>query len=120
MKKFKEIKRGKELDLYDIEMDENGNKQIHILAYTYYGDQWAFVELTWFIEPLDEFVEHVKEDKYYVVQQMSEYKQYQSDCTSKEIVDIINHYFDGESADYILPYTEITTDTPCGCYVAKS
>lgn len=114
MEKFQSAK---ELDFYSIEMNENGNKQIHILGYAYKEDQWKLVDVCWFIESLDDFVKYLHDGEWSVSEQMSEYKQYIRDCTEEEIVDIINHYFDGNGADQILPYEEITIDTPCGNYV---
>lgn len=114
---MEKLQSARELDIYSIEMDENGNKQIHILGYTYYGDQWELTDICWFIEPLEEFIQHIADNKHYVDEQSSEYKQYILDCTEEEIVDLINHYFDGNAPDQTLPYEEITIDTPCGNYI---
>ena len=117
-KRFEVATEPKELNFYSIDESNDGGKEIHISGYTYKGDDhWECTDVCWFIEPLAEFIQHVKENENYVDEQMSEYKQYIKDCTAEELTDIINHYFNGERADYYLPFGEITLDTPCGNYV---
>ena len=120
MKKYSKVTSAKELDFFSIESDGKGGKQIHILGYTYYGDEWHNIEVCWFIEPLTEFIAHVKDNENYVGEQLSEYKQYESDNTEEEIVTICNEYYDGKEPDYYLDFTEINEDTPCGNYVSGS
>ena len=117
MKKFEKVTEHQDLDFYSIELNSKGVKQIHISGFTYYGDHPELVEVCWFIEDLDEFICHVADDESYVDNELSEYKQYIKDCTDEEIVNIINEYFNGKPADYILDYKEITMNTPCGNYV---
>lgn len=115
---FIQILHPEELDLYSIDDDGKGGKEIHISGYTYHSDDhWEYTDVCWFIEPLEEFVQHVKEDSSYAETEMSEYKQYFYDRTEEEIVDIVNHYFDGSPPDRRLSYSEITLDTPCGNYI---
>ena len=117
MKKFEKVTSPEEYDFYSIERDYKGEKQIHVFGFTYFGDHWISAESCWFIEPLSEFVEHVKENENYVNEMYGEFKQYQYDLSEEEATDCINKYFDGKCADYILPFTEITMETPCGNYV---
>ena len=117
MKKFEKATEPKELDFYAIELDSNGEKQIHISGYTYYGDQWEYADVCWCIIPLAEFIKNVAEDEDYPTTMMGECKQYIEDCEDDKLTEIINEYFDGHPADYHLPYGSITLDTPCGNYV---
>jgi len=60
-----------EMDFYSIEPDGKGGKQIHLFGYCYededYGEgPWRNVEYTGFIEPLQEFINHLKENEDYV------------------------------------------------------
>ena len=117
---IKKIEKPFECDLYSIELDENNEKQIHIVGYTYRNDSddfWELLEPCWFIIPLVEFIENLKEDEDYVNNQYSEYKQYIEDMSAKDMVDCLNTYFDGHRADAYLKFTDITIDTPCGDYI---
>lgn len=121
-----QVTEPKEMEFFSIEDDGHGGKQIHILGYCYTegednGDgPWRNVEYTWFIEPLQEFIEHLKQDEDYVDNHASELTQYIGDHTDEEIVDIINHYFCGHTANAVLHYSDITIDTPCGDYVFET
>ena len=117
MEKFKPVTKPCSLDFYSI-FEEDGVKYIHVHGYTYGSDgYWANMECCWFIERLDDFIAHTKENEDYADEVYSDLKQYQGDHTAEEIVDIINHYFDGNCADAFLDFSEITMDTPCGNYV---
>lgn len=118
MKKFEKVKEYQDLDFYSIETNSAGVKQIHIFGFTYYGDDNPnYVDVCSFIEDLDSFICHVADDESYVDSELSVRKQYVEVFTEEEIVEIINQYFDGRPADYILNYSEITMNTPCGNYV---
>ena len=117
MKKFNPVTSPVELDFYSI-YEQDGVKMIHIFGYSYKSDDyWANMECCWFIEPLADFIEHLKENENYVDDTYCELKQYQGDYTETEMVDIINHYFDGHCADAYLDFSELTQDTPVGDYV---
>ena len=122
MKKFNPVTEPMELEFYSIEDDGQGGKQIHIFGYLYTngednGDgEWRCVEYTGFIEPLEEFIKHYSEEEDYVDNTAGELNQYIGDHTDEEVVDIINHYFNGHTADYDLHYAFVTMDTPCGDY----
>ena len=118
-----------ELDFFSI-FEDMGVKYIHIFGYSYKSDSneyvsednpngiyWANMECCWFIEPLAEFIAHLKENENYVDDTYCELNQYQGDLTAEEMTDTINHYFDGHCADAYLTFEEITMDTPCGDYV---
>ena len=132
MEKFEKVSKPQELDFYTISVVD-GVKVIHINGYSYKsdsteyitkenpnGDYWANMECCWFLEPLEEFIQNLRADYNYVNDTYSELNQYQGDYTEGEMVEIINHYFNGKPADFYLPFEEITMDTPCGNYVVKS
>lgn len=117
-----EMTEPEEMEFYSIEPDGKGGKRIHVLGYCYNGEddgkgEWRNVEYTGFIEPLQEFIEHLKEDEDYVDNTAADLNQYIGDHTDEEMTYIINHYFCGQSANLRLSYGEITEDTPCGDYV---
>lgn len=121
MKKYSKLVEPKELDIFSIESDGKGGKQVHILGYTYQGDvNWKYVECIFCIVPLAEFVKGVAEDEEYVGNLLSECKQGIKDCTETEICDIINQYFDGKEPTEYVDYEEISEDYPCGNYVCGS
>ena len=130
MNKFKKVTKPIALDFYTIYMMD-GVKYIHVFGYTYKSDSleyvseenpngvyWANMMCCGFSEPLSEFVTKYKEETgNHVDDTYCECKQYQGDYDEEGIINIINHYFDGKPADYYLPFSEITEDTPCGNYV---
>jgi len=121
-----QVTEPKEMEFFSIEDDGHGGKQIHILGYCYTegednGDgPWRNVEYTFFIEPLQEFIDHLNAEENYVDNHASELTQYIGDYYDDGIVDIINHYFNGETANDVLHYSEITIDTPCGDYMFET
>ena len=122
MEKFEKVTEPMELEFFSIDPDGRGGRQIHIGGYLYTegednGDgEWRSVEYIGFIEPLEEFIKHYAETEGYVDDTAAELNQQIGDCTGKEVVDIINRYYNGHPADYVLHYSEITMDTPCGNY----
>lgn len=126
MEKFNSVTEPMELEFYSIEPDGKGGKQIHILGFLYIGDEdngqgfWRNVEYTGFIEPLEKFVIRFYGIENYVDDTASRLNQYIGDHTDEQVVDIINHYFNGHHADYYLDYNEINMDTPCGNYCFRA
>ena len=106
------------MEFYSIEPDGQGGKQIHVWGYCYTEGPWRNVEYTGFIEPLQEFIDHLKQNENYVDDTAADVKQYIGDYTDEGMADIINHYFCGHTANRRLHYSEITIDTPCGDYIA--
>lgn len=123
MEKFNPVTEPMEIEFYSIEEDGRGGKQIHILGYLYTngednGDgEWRNVEYTGFVEPLEDFIRHCAEDEDYVENTAAELNQYIGDHTDEQVVDIINHYFNGHPADYVLHYAFVDMETPVGDYV---
>jgi len=120
-----QVTEPKEMEFFSIACNEGGIKYIHVWGYCYCGDDdgngpWRHVEYTGFIEPLQEFIEHLQAEENYVDNHASELTQYIGDYQDDGIVDIINHYFNGETANDVLHYSEITIDTPCGDYVFET
>ena len=118
-----EVTEPEEADFYSVEPDGQGGRQIHIFGFcTCCEDMgegaWRNVEYTGFIEPLSEFIEHLKQDEDYVDNKALELNEYVGEYNDEEMADIINHYFNGHTADRRLAYAEITMDTPCGNYIA--
>lgn len=126
MEKFEKVNKPERMEFYSIELDNKGEKQIHLLGWCYdhededeYGNPlWSFVEPSFLIVPLKEFVENRKGNDDYVESLYAESKQYQGEVTETEAVDGINHFFQGKPADCWLPFSDITLDTPCGNYVS--
>jgi len=121
-----QVTEPKEVEFFSIEDDGQGGKQIHVWGYTYTeGDDqgdgpWRNVEYTGFIEPLQEFIDHLNAEENYVDNYASLLTQYIGDYYDDGIVDIINHYFNGETANDVLRYSDITIDTPCGDYMFET
>ena len=133
MEKFEKITKRFEGDFYSI-YEEDGVKYIHVYGYTYKSDSeefvteenpngiyWANFEVSWFIFSLAFFVESYREKGVEFVNEVYECRsQYQGDLTEKEMVETINRYFNGHTADAYLSFGELTEDTPCGDYVNTS
>ena len=123
MEKFEGVRENLDLDFYSIELDENGNKQIHIHGYSYEGDDlWSIVDAVGAIMPLDEFIKRFKEQgsDFVYTGFVSRHSNYiKSGINSMRLAEIANTYFNGNPADYILPYKEITMDTPIGNYCCE-
>ena len=117
-----EVTEPKEAEFFSISCNEGGIKFIHVWGYCYCGEDngegpWRNVEYTGFIEPLAEFIEHLKDDMDYVDNTAANLNQYIGDYTDDGIMDILNRYFDGHTANALLHYSQITIDTPCGDYM---
>ena len=72
-----QVTEPKEVEFFSIEDDGQGGKQIHVWGYTYTeGDDqgdgpWRNVEYTGFIEPLQEFIDHLNAEENYVDNQLT-------------------------------------------------
>lgn len=117
MRKFGTINTPEALDLYSIEADELGQKQISLLGYTYKGDNWKTIDVRGVCLPLSEFVDGMKGHEDYVQSLYEWSKEYEHDVTDEECVNAINHFFDGKPADCRLQFEDVTIDTPFGNYV---
>lgn len=118
MKKFNTAAAPEELDFYTIEEDESGNKMLQIIGYTYYGDNWKYIQARGICLTLSEFVEGMQGSEDYVQSLYEWSHEYERDVTDAECVSVINHLFDGKPADYRLKFEDVTLDTPVGNYVS--
>lgn len=106
-------------DFYSIEEDANGVKNIHIFGNICYDDgRYIATDYVGFVEPLSDFIDHIKDNKDYVSEKAETLNQYGIDLYLSEAIDQVLNYFNGNYADYILSYTDITADTPIGNYCA--
>lgn len=108
-------------DFFSIEEDENGRKQIHIDGSNWKSDdEWRHSEYVFLIVPLDEFVSNFAARGIEYVDELFEgAKTGILEHTSSEIVQMMNHYFNGERPDGFLDYCNISLDTPVGNYAVK-
>lgn len=117
MTRFKPVRQPEAIDLYAVEMDDLGQKHIQLLGYTYKGDQWKTIDVRGVCLPLSEFVEGMGQHEDYVQSLLEQSREYERDVTAEQCVVAINHFFDGEPADYRLRFEDVTIDTPVGNYI---
>lgn len=120
MAKFVPVKQPEAIDLYSIELDEFGKKQISILGFTYKGDNWKTIDVRGVCLPLEEFVDGMLTNEDYVNVLYDGCREYERDVTDEECVTAINHFFDGKPADYRLRFSDVDIDTPVGNYINES
>lgn len=122
MDKFKKVTEPIEMQFYTIENGENG-KNVHLMGYIYDSNfnnghgTWRLEEPCFIIVPIADFIKGVRELEDYLDSLLVNAKQYAEDMEDDDVIECINEYFNGKPADYRLPYSEITKDTPCGNYV---
>ena len=90
-------------------------KIVHIMGDSYFAEDGSnppcrFVEYSFAYIPLKEILEKGMPDGDWYAQ----FKQYIQDCTEEELVEIYEHYDNGNMPTVI---TEISKDLPCGCYI---
>jgi len=117
MTRFKPVRQPEAIDFYAVELDDMGQKQISLLGYTYKGDNWKTIDVRGVCLPLSEFVDGMQGHEDYVNSLYEASKEYEHDVTAEQCVVAINHFFDGEPADYRLQFEDVTIDTPVGNYV---
>lgn len=93
-------------------------RTIHFFGFGYYahenGKQYRFLEYTWFIADLRKALKmglYEFESEY-----QERYKQYITDCTEEECVEIYEHYDNGKMPKLIYA-DEVNMDTPDGVYI---
>lgn len=119
MTKYAPVNKPEELDFYTIE-EHDGEKTIQLLGYTYKGDNWKKIDVRGIVMPLLEFVQGMCDSEDYVNELYQCGRQYEFDMAEKRCVDAINHYFDGDPADYRLRFSNVNMETPAGNYVNES
>lgn len=110
-------------DLYSIEEDGRGGKEVHVFAYYFTNGEsvtdnpdeiFRIVEFSNFDMPVQSFLALVEKNE--VDEESSNYKQYWGDLTEEACKKSIMHYFNGNAGSPLL-YGDITADTPCGNYI---
>lgn len=106
-----------ERTIFAIEKDHH-QKYVHFFGYGYYADDgtatpFRFVEYTWCYVPLDEVLEMGFEEA--EAQYGPEVKQYITDCNEEQMIDIYEHYDNGNMP--IVLDGKLTSETPCGTYI---
>jgi hypothetical protein len=117
MTRFKPVSQPEAIDLYAVETNDLGQKHIQLLGYTYEGDNWKTIDVRGVCLPLSEFVEGMEQHEDYVQSLLEQSREYERDVTAEQCVVAINHFFDGEPADYRLRFEDVTMETPVGNYV---
>lgn len=104
---------------YIIEQDDDGNKFIHLEGNIYYNDadetdacyrvaEWTFLYLT-----VDEVIAMVNDDTFF--EYVNERVNYLQNVTEQQAEDMCADFFDGQPGTK-MHISEVTQDTPCGCY----
>lgn len=92
-------------DLYQVETDDDGNKQVHIDGYCYCNEnEWQLVQFTFCYLDFSEI------DRDNLEQAYEWTKQYQYEFDEEQVC---NYYKDAKE----LPYEELTQDTKDGWYI---
>ena len=112
--------KGKEINMdryfYIIEADNLGNKQIRMECNVYgnQGEGYHFNEWVGCILGIAEAQALIKDGEFSC--KLCELARYSGDLTEDEANAIHELYFDGISSGEELNITDITYNTPCGCY----
>ena len=106
---------------YNVEVDENGKKYVHMSGNVYYNDgstdtdtcyriaSWTFLYI-----PLEELKELLADvDVFW--EYLNEKVAYLGDLTESEAIDMCQVYFGGEPGAE-LHIVQVNEDTPCGDY----
>lgn len=121
MEKFNGATEPMELEFFTVMNDGRGGKEVHLDGYLYHSEDngksaWRLLEPNFVFIPIAEFVQNVAKEDGYTDRLISEAKQYIEDMNKDDVVECINEYYNGQPADYVLHYSEVTVDTPCGHY----
>ncbi len=109
-------------DYYSVE-ESGGEKVVHIDGHFYLaGDSctdnpeeiYRHVSVCGFEIPMEKFLSMDTENLWDIA---SEYNQYIQDLTEEQVIEEMQHYFNGKPGTP-LPYGALTMDTPCGDYIA--
>ena len=107
-------------EFYSI-VDYKGVKHVEILGFNWYDDgRYHFTETRHYGVPLKEFIKNYKKramDYVYAIEEDSRQTQY--DLSKRDaLVYYTRKAFNGEPPMAIIPFEDITEETPCGHYVA--
>ncbi len=104
---------------YAVELDDDGNKVIHMSGNVYWNDvdttdtDYRCAEWTFFYIPINELKELIKNDWFY--EYVNERVDYLGDLTEAEAIETCDQYFNGKPGVY-LHIKDINEETPCGDY----
>ncbi len=107
-------------NIISIELDERGEKQVHIMGYGYYvgaptETPYRFVEYCWYYVPLEYILTcGFPADGEY--ESYENVKQYIEDCSQERLVEIYEHYDNGVKPSELRIET-LNLLTPCGVYI---
>lgn len=104
---------------YCVELDEDGNKVIHMSGNVYCNDAdetetnyrcalWVFLYMS--IEELKDAIE-----RYWLFEYLCENVKYEEDITEEEAIDACKHYFDGTPGVH-MSLKNVNAETSCGNY----
>lgn len=104
---------------YSIELNEDGNKIVHMFGNVYWNDVdetetnyrcalWVFFYIT-----LDELKDAI--EKHWLFEYLCENVKYEEDITEAEAIDAYKNYFDGNPGVH-MSLKCINSETPCGNY----
>lgn len=104
---------------YSVELDEYGNKAVHLSGNVYFNDadetesNYRCAEWTFFYIPISWLKELFKYDQFY--DYVDEKVNYLGDLTEEEAIKVCASYFNGKPGTY-LHITDVDEETPCGDY----
>ncbi|MBR5395788.1 MAG: hypothetical protein IK144_12030 [Bacteroidaceae bacterium] len=121
MEKFNGATEPMELEFFTVMNDGRHGKEVHLDGYLYQSEDngegaWRLLEPCGVFIPIAEFVQNVAKEDGYTDRLISEAKQYIEDMDDDGVVECINEFYNGQPADYVLQYNEVTEETPCGHY----
>lgn len=123
MEKIKLVTNPVECDMYTITMiDEVKCICVKGQLFEDVDHTWVCSKYPFLVMDLKNFMENRKEfdsDFIYAGYLDIDDSRFFNDATDKKAVEFMNIFFNGETADAYLNYSELTIDTPCGNYVSK-
>lgn len=104
---------------YLVELDEDGNKVIHLSGNVYWNDidntkcDYTYDEWVWFYVTLDEILHGIRDN--WLFDHFCEHVKYSGGITEKEAIETCEQYFDGKPGTH-LSIGDVNEETPCGGY----
>lgn len=104
---------------YSVDLDEHGNKFVHVSANVYFNDadstetNYRIAEWTFLYIPISWLKELMKYDQFY--DYIDAKVNYLGDLTEEEAIEMCARYFNGGPGVY-LHIADVDENTPCGNY----
>ena len=104
---------------YSVELDDYGNKVIHLFSNVYLNDgdttetKYRCAEWTFFYIPIEKLKKLIKNNRFY--DYIDENMNYMCDITKTSAMELCSNYFDGNPGAY-LRIEDVNEETPCGNY----